>query len=184
MAPPSVITEPDDASITPTNPFAKSTGSSSPRTTVTSLSDSPLLGRPSTAHSHSFSTTGTLSTNDVAVHGWPVLAKLIAETPEFESFSRFRELNVKNLLYYQVELAYLERKLKKYEEEDSGRRGQPEAEYAKCAHKMIERQEEPLGPKSHRQWKVVLKIRNVLKEYSKTFIYDLDVRVLTSPFVF
>jgi len=109
---------------------------------------------------------------------------LISETPEFEAFSRFRELNVKNLLYYQVELAYLERKLKTFEEIDSVKRGQPEEEYAKWADKLIKCQEESSGPKNHKQWKVVLKIRNVLKEYSKPYRCDLGVRVLTTPCVF
>src|SRR5215469_422462 len=186
MASPSVITGPDDASVTTlANPFARGAGGSSPRTTITSLSDSPLLGRlPSPAGSTSLSATRALTNNDRAVPGWPALAKLISETPEFEAFSRFRELNVKTLLYYQVELAYLERKLKTFEEADSVKRGQPEEEYAKWADKLIKCQEESSGPKNHKQWKVVLKIRNVLKEYSKPYRCDLGVRVLTTPCVF
>ncbi|KAJ4986323.1 hypothetical protein SVAN01_08140 [Stagonosporopsis vannaccii] len=48
--------------------------------------------------------------------GWPLLAKKMADVPEFAAFSRFRELNVKNLLYYQAELKVVEDQLLTHEE--------------------------------------------------------------------
>ncbi len=51
--------------------------------------------------------------------GWPALAQVMARAHNFESFPRFRELNVKNLLYYQVEIATQEEELKRIEMLDS-----------------------------------------------------------------
>jgi hypothetical protein len=104
--------------------------------------------------------------------------------PEFESFSRFRELNVKTLLYYQVELAYLEGQLKVLEDADSRRRGLPEGDYAKWAVNLIQCQEGPSDLRKNKQWKVVDKIRKILKEYSKTYKYDPGFRVLIAPCLF
>jgi hypothetical protein len=171
MAFPSVITEPDDESETHTNQSARRTESSSSRTTAPSLSDL-LLGHPShvaSPSSPSLSATGTLSNNDTTVDGWPFLANLIAETPDFEAFPRFRELNIKTLLYYQVELAYLEGKLKNIEQIDFMKMGQDSDRYSRRADKLIQCQDEPSNPKSHKQWKMVLRIRNVLKEYSMAY---------------
>ena len=50
-------------------------------------------------------------------HGWPHLAHLMSDVPEFAAFSRFRELNVKNLLYYQAELNIVQEQLAVHEEE-------------------------------------------------------------------
>jgi mannose-6-phosphate isomerase class I len=101
------------------------------------------------------------------VSGWPKLARLMIATPEFESFCRFRELNVKTLLYYQVELAQLEQKLKKVEKRDSGRRDSDEGKYAKFAVNMIPRNDNPNDSATPKQWRLIKKIRKVLKEYSK-----------------
>lgn len=90
---------------------------------------------------------------------------------------------MKTLLYYQVELAYLEKELKLLENVDSSKRGQPEGDYAKWAENLIQCKEEPSTPRNHKQWKVVDKIRKVLKAYSKTYKYDPGVRVLTAPCV-
>lgn len=49
--------------------------------------------------------------------GWPNLAQIMSEVPEYAAFSRFRELNVKNLLYYQAELDVLQQDLTIHEEE-------------------------------------------------------------------
>ncbi len=39
--------------------------------------------------------------------------------PQFESFPRFRALNVQNLLYYQVEITKRERELRQLENSDA-----------------------------------------------------------------
>ncbi|PMD50099.1 uncharacterized protein K444DRAFT_637527 [Hyaloscypha bicolor E] len=51
-------------------------------------------------------------------HGWPALVKLMAESPGFESFQVFRDLNIKSLLYYQAELVSLREKLHEVEWKD------------------------------------------------------------------
>jgi hypothetical protein len=44
-------------------------------------------------------------------HGWPELVKVMVESPGFEAFQAFRDLNIKSLLYYQAELVKLRRQL-------------------------------------------------------------------------
>lgn len=104
------------------------------------------------------------------VLGWPRLAELMAMKPGLESFSRFRELNVKNLLYYQVQLAALEEDLEEAEKKDYGEQ-QGEEKYAKYAVDMIESGDDDpgtgAGGRQDRQVDIVMKIRRILKEYSK-----------------
>lgn len=100
---------------------------------------------------------------DNPVHGWPQVAVLMAKTPDFASFSRFRDLNIKSLLYYQAELSRLRKKLHEAELEDA-RRGDTEAsKYALRADKLM-RSEAP----NNEQWEIVKKIRIALKEYSES----------------
>ena len=102
--------------------------------------------------------------------GWPRLAQEMAKSVELESFCRFRELNVKNLLYYQVEIAEMEADLTKAEREDweKHRDGKWEGTYAREAHMMLKaKDEEHATAEEKRQCKLVLDIRERLKEYSK-----------------
>jgi hypothetical protein len=48
---------------------------------------------------------------DEPVPEWPRLAKVMAETPDLAAFSRFRDLNIKSLQYYQTELTILRKRL-------------------------------------------------------------------------
>lgn len=48
---------------------------------------------------------------DGPIQGLPQLALLMARNHEFAAFSRFRDLNIKSLLYYQAELEILGKKL-------------------------------------------------------------------------
>jgi len=104
------------------------------------------------------------------VLGWPRLAELMAMKPGLESFSRFRELNVKNLLYYQVQLAALEEDLEEAEKKDYGEQHRKE-KYAKYADNMIESGDDDpgagAGGRQDRQVDIVMKIRRLLKEYSE-----------------
>lgn len=102
--------------------------------------------------------------------GWPRLAQEMARSVELESFCRFRELNVKNLLYYQVEIAEMEADLRKAEREDweKHRHGKWEGTYAREAHMMLKaKDEKDATPEEKRQCKLVLDIRERLREYSK-----------------
>src|SRR3954463_13580909 len=53
------------------------------------------------------------------VEGWPKVAAFMAETPDFTSFGRFRDLNIKSLLYYQAELNRFRLKLHETEWRDN-----------------------------------------------------------------
>ena len=101
--------------------------------------------------------------------GWPRLARKMTETLEYESFRRFRELNVKNLLYYQVEIAEMEAELRKVEREDleNGPR-EWTGKYARDAHLMLNAKEETqTDGMEKRQCELFFKIRKHLGEYSK-----------------
>jgi hypothetical protein len=166
------------------------------------LSDSAmapgLSPRSEASHSLSFSTETTLVSNfpstvaggesglseaalralarvqkkDSLQKGWPHLAQIIAKKPHVESFCRFRELNVKNLLYYQVEIAEMEAELRNVELEDAGKcgDGQKEGTYATEANTMLLLKPEDRrnsSPEERRQRDLVLEIRKRLREYSK-----------------
>jgi hypothetical protein len=101
--------------------------------------------------------------------GWPGLAQMMAQIPESACFSRFRELNLKNLLYYQAEIAELEAELRRVENADARKSG-PEGEYATDPSKMLisaSTDRRNASPEEQRQGELVLKIRERLREYSK-----------------
>jgi len=104
--------------------------------------------------------------------GWPRLARELTETLCFESFCRFRELNVKNLLYYQAEIAEMEVKLRKFEKEDWAK---SDGFYGRNPSIMLQAKdeknasvdEENASVDEESQSKLVLEIRKRLKQYSK-----------------
>ncbi|KAH7110731.1 hypothetical protein EDB81DRAFT_954024 [Dactylonectria macrodidyma] len=178
-----VITEWDDqSSVTGTNasPSESPISDTSSRTTQTSATNAPLF--PQVPATTSQSTLRTVASSEDAVAGWPSLAKEMAEVPEFEAFSRFRELNIKNLLYYQVEIACLEAKLKSLEVRDAATKatGGLEANYSRLAERMIRCQDRS-NPKDHLQWDVVTKIRERLKEYNASLLQHAQISALPEP---
>ena len=91
-------------------------------------------------------------------------------------------MNVKNLLYYQVELTHLKDKLAKMELKDWSKRDMSEVgSFAKYADNLINCKSKLQNTRDHRQWDLVLQIRERLKEYSKLFGYDMGARSLTVP---
>ncbi len=95
-------------------------------------------------------------------NGWPLLAKVMEQNPELEAFSRFRELNIKNLLYYQVELASIKEDLEEQEKWDRSQCSpRSNEDYSMYADNMIQ--------DDSAQWKLVLKLRRCIREYSKPF---------------
>ena len=98
------------------------------------------------------------------VAGWPLIARGMAVVPSLEAYGRFRELNVKNLLYYQIELDLLQRRLESEEKRDFRR--QDTSTYHKSGARLIQSGEQD-GSRHHRQWEIVLNIREVLDKYSK-----------------
>jgi hypothetical protein len=125
---------------------------------------------PETASRSSISTSSTRSEEeynvkndlDTPVEGWPRVALLMAKTPDFAAFSRFRDLNVKNLLYYQAQLTRLRQKLHKQEYDDSRNMGEDDE-----IRKFASRADFLMTAEGSAQLKIVLEIRGLLKEYSK-----------------
>jgi hypothetical protein len=124
---------------------------------------------------------GTDCPGDGEVDGWPKLAAIMASIPEFQSFSRFRKLRMKSLLYYHVELAVLENLLA-YAEDDDQKAAQNASSYikrqkinfAEAAEMMVPVVEGkvPRGPDENqspgeKQWGLVLRIRKTMKEYGE-----------------
>lgn len=81
----------------------------------------------------------------------------MAEKPGLDAFLRFKELNIKNLLYYQSQLTNLQADLHKMEWDDG------EEEWASYADLLMESD----SPQSLK----VKEIRGVLKEYSMTMFH-------------
>ena len=88
----------------------------------------------------------------------------MAKTPDFASFSRFRDLNIKSLLYYQAELTELRKKLHKEEWADYRRGDEDTKWFFKRADLLIDSEDEP----NHPQWETMKQIRVVLKDYSES----------------
>jgi len=97
-------------------------------------------------------------------HGWPHLAKIMSDVPEFAAFSRFRELNVRNLLYYQAELKVLEEQICIHEEQrnlDVGCYEDLAEDANSCYHELM------------------VTNRRLLREYSMTPLSRKHVHLLT-----
>ena len=91
--------------------------------------------------------------------GYPKIARKMAEFSDFATFRRFRALNMKNLLYFQAELARMELKLHGEEIADN-RLGDENKRNGLIDWRF-------LHDFNKDQWKTVTDIRKVLKEYSK-----------------
>ena len=102
---------------------------------------------------------------DTPVEGWPLLARLMTARPYFEAFSRFEELNVKNLLYYQVELAAIQYALEQAEIEDLTTPAEYETDIRES---QLHKSPEGMIDTDSRQWAKVVKLRTCLREYSKS----------------
>lgn len=85
-------------------------------------------------------------------HGWPQLAEKMAAVPEFAAFPRFRDLNVKNLLFYQVQLKALRLKIMKMEEEETVN---------------VERYDHLVEDVDSQYHKLLLQLRDLLQGYSE-----------------
>jgi hypothetical protein len=94
-------------------------------------------------------------------YGWPHLADKMAKVPEYAAFPRFRQLNVKNLLYYQVQLKSLEKKILKQEEEES---------------LNLERYDHLVEEIDEEYHKLLIELRILLREYSKC---RLSLRIIS-----
>ncbi|KAF2177272.1 hypothetical protein K469DRAFT_603778 [Zopfia rhizophila CBS 207.26] len=99
--------------------------------------------------------------------GWPQLAMLMDKNPDLAAFPRYRDLNVKSLLYYQAELTIFRRKLYDLEWEDA------DTDYAEYADKLVESHSE--------QFQTVKDMRKVLKEYNEALLQFSQICALPDP---
>ena len=84
--------------------------------------------------------------------GWPSLAHVMSGVPEYAAFSRFTELNIKNLLYYQAELDILRQEIALHEEETTLN--------VRCYRHLVEDADSCYHG-------LLIKNRRLLREYSK-----------------
>jgi hypothetical protein len=110
------------------------------------------------------------------VPGWPRVAELMAQTQDFTAFKRYRDLNVKSLLYYQAEIEMLRKKLYKEEWADSQRGDDNQSLYARRIDYMIRSK----GKNTGTQWQTVIELRKVLKEYSPSARTNLKLLLINS----
>lgn len=111
------------------------------------------------------------------VPGWPRVAELMAQTQDFAAFKRYRDLNVKSLLYYQAEIEVLRKKLHKEEWEDSQRGDENQGVYARRIDYMIKSKDKETGT----QWRTMIELRKVLKEYNKALLLYSQISALSEP---
>jgi len=97
-----------------------------------------------------------------AVTGYPKLAAKIAVQPEAAIYRRFGALNAQNLLYLQAELVDLEERLKEQQDLDNNDSTGRKSEYSK---NWFSLQDSGVDGDTE-QLDLVMKIREVLKEYS------------------
>jgi len=104
-----------------------------------------------------------------ADYGWPKLAHFMAENPVVRCFSRFELLNMKTLLYYQVELVALQAELEQQEKNDVeaiwANKGDDYAEKPdNLIQSMMDMHSSQLAKKP--QWQIIMRIRKTMTEYS------------------
>jgi hypothetical protein len=97
------------------------------------------------------------------VIGYPKLAAKFEILLEAAIYRRFGALNAQNLLYYQAELTYLERKLRDQQKQDSNDQKGHGASYAINWYWLKHSKTDGDG----RQIDLVMRIRELLKQYSE-----------------
>lgn len=102
---------------------------------------------------------------DYTQHGYHRLASAMGLLPDLAIFRRFSTLNVKNILYLQAELVYLEDQLEIAAQEDSLSGNTRRRNYDRDWFALSRADSFPDG--SGRQWKIFSRIRDVLQQYSE-----------------
>lgn len=110
------------------------------------------------------------------VTGYPKLAAKMQVQPEIAIFRRFGALNAQNLLYFQAQLVDLEGQLREQQTHDhtigQGQKHLYASTWFRLADSEVDGDTDQLD--------LVVKIRDVLRDYSKTFLrVDTGWRVLT-----
>jgi hypothetical protein len=104
---------------------------------------------------------------NVPLLGWPKVAKQIANIPDFEAFSSFKDLQIKSLLYYQAELTSLRKELHAAEYADARSGDEDASELARDLDYLFAYQDKK-DSKLCKQWPLIVRIREVLKEFSRS----------------
>jgi hypothetical protein len=108
---------------------------------------------------------------------YDVLARLMSDHPELLILRSYSSLNIKNLLYYEAELAHLEVELLEVESEDRDCGSSPRREFATDWRSLSTSPEhaslmkaygQPRNERDALQWQIMCRIRSVLGDYSKT----------------
>lgn len=100
-----------------------------------------------------------------APEGYHKLASAMGLFPDLAIFRRFSTLNTKNILYLQAELLDLERQLDDAARADALSNDLNRREYDRAWYNLSHAEDLPNG--NGRQWKLFLRIREVLHQYSK-----------------
>ncbi|KAK4650957.1 hypothetical protein QC762_701100 [Podospora pseudocomata] len=168
----------------PTSPIGsdRSRGSSAP-TTVTAASVDPLINPAQAIDGAEHQPTPSLASiaieEPIPAEGWLDLARLMTKTPDFVAFSRFHDLHIKNLLYYQVELSVLREQLKDLEELDRDSNGldlHGESEFHKEPEKIF------WGPGTDsKQFLKIRELRECLKGYDEALLQYSQISTLPEP---
>lgn len=104
--------------------------------------------------------------------GHQKLAEMMNNFPTYAVFRTFGTLNAINILYYQAELCQLENKLRLAAECDRADSDPIRRQYFKCFDHLSEGKTEHgnLASSDNEQWRTILRIREVLKQYSKMLL--------------
>ncbi|EON64331.1 hypothetical protein W97_03562 [Coniosporium apollinis CBS 100218] len=112
------------------------------------------------------------------VPGYPRLAERMGRTPETAILRRFAGLNARNLLYLQAELVQLERDLAEVEVADSRREEGLGRKFSTDWFWLVE----SVNDNEHsRQWQLMLKVRERLKEYNEALIQQNQLANMLQP---
>ena len=103
------------------------------------------------------------------MEGYAKLAALMGAHPQVAILRRFGALNAQNLLYLQAELTLLESDLQHFSAEDSTSHDPDRSLYSRDWYGLsISNDGANRDESAGTQWRIVLKIRDKLKEYSES----------------
>lgn len=108
-----------------------------------------------------------------AMGGYHDIAGMMTRFPITAVFKRFGFLNYLNILYFQAELAILEECIKEAAQKDRDSPDRERQKYFQSFRRLHEGRTEN-GEKDKTQWRLILRMRAVLKEYSTCIGQSLE----------
>ncbi|KAI8626077.1 hypothetical protein F5Y19DRAFT_488566 [Xylariaceae sp. FL1651] len=114
--------------------------------------------------------------------GYERLADYMGRHPEVAIYRRFMTLANKTLLYYQAEIAELEKRLEYVQERDNDSKDENCKRYAKawCSLSMAAELEGPGSPQRE-QYDLIMKLRELMGKYHKALYFHKEILALRSP---